>query len=46
MLSVFILSSAVRTRGEYKNLSGVLGWDRKICPEVHRLASRGLPSDD
>ena len=22
------------------------GWDRKICPEDHRLASRGLLSDD
>ena len=30
---------------EYKNLSWVWGWDRKICPEDHRMASRGLPSD-
>ena len=29
------------TEGEYKNL-----YDRKISPEDHRLASRGLPSDD
>ena len=31
---------------EYKNSSWVCGWDRKIRPEDHRLASRGLPSDD
>ena len=21
-------------------------WDRKICPEVHRLASQGLPRNE
>ena len=30
----------------YKNSSWVWGWDRKICPKDHRLASRGLPNDD
>ena len=30
----------------YKNISGVWGRDRQIRPEDHRLASRGLPSDD
>ena len=30
----------------YKDPSWVWGWDRKIRPEDHRLASRGLPSDD
>ena len=29
----------------HKNPSQVLGLDRKICPEDHRLASRGLSSD-
>ena len=29
---------------EYKNLSWVWGWGRKICPEDRRLASRGLPT--
>ena len=28
------------------NPSCVCGWDRKIRPEDHRLALRGLPSDD
>ena len=31
---------------DYKNLSWVWEWDRKICPENHRLALWGLPSDD
>ena len=35
-----------KTTWEYKNPSWVWGWDRKICPEDHRLASQGLPSDD
>ena len=30
----------------YKNRSWMWGWDKGICPEDHRLASRGLPSDD
>ena len=33
-------------RLECKHLSWVWGWDRKIHPEDHRLASQGLPSDD
>ena len=33
------------TEVEY-NTSGALGWDRKIHPEDHRLASQGLSSDD
>ena len=36
----------VKKTQDYKNLSWVWGWDRKICPEDHCLASRGLPSDD
>ena len=31
---------------DYKNPSWVWGWDRKIRPEDHRLASRRLPRDD
>ena len=45
----FVLASLAITNSlywDYKNLSWVWGWDRKICPEDHRLASRGLPSDD
>ena len=30
----------------FKNPSWVWGRDRIICPEDHRLASQGLPSDD
>ena len=30
----------------YKSPSWVWGWDRKIRPKDHRLASRGLPNDD
>ena len=30
----------------YKNPSQVWGWDRKIRPEDHPLASEDLPSDD
>ena len=31
---------------DYMNLSWVRWWDRKIHPEDHLLASRGLPRDD
>ena len=37
---------AIPSSQEYKNPSWVWGEDRKISPEDHQLASRGMPSDD
>ena len=41
-----IKRSSATNKLEDKNLSCVLGYDRKICLEDRRLASQGLPSDD